>query len=109
MAEKEGLPVTPDAGEVKQETLGESNETRITIIVTRTPAGIDCGLSEDTALPMNDIYIRGIFDKAKDMALGSLMMAIRKDHAKKPKIVLPGAENPMVAGLKRNYNKILGR
>lgn len=99
-------------GESKDAVKVSENEVKvrtITIEVISGPQGIDCRLSADSILPPNEIYIRGIFDKAKDHALGCLMMEKHKESLKKPKILLPGAGNPMGNNLKSFGKKILGR
>jgi len=100
-------PPPTQEGTPSKEVLGASNETVIKIIVTRTPQGIDCRFSEDTALPMNDIYIRGIFDKAKDMAMGMLFSAMQSEAAKNKSKILKPSGNPLINGLRGAGRKIL--
>jgi len=97
--------MTSDKVKLKDGEPPKIEKTLITIEVIRTPGqGIDCRLAENCMLPPNDVLIRGIFDKAKDLALGYLFSEQQKELENKPKILLPG--NPMTNGLKENFKKI---
>ena len=81
----------------------------IVIHVFKGENGIDCKLSEDTPLPPNEIYIRGIFDKAKEHALMCFYQVKLAEAQKKPKILIPGQGNTIVNCLKAMGRNIILR
>ena len=81
--------------------------SQIIIEIVRASKGIDCFLGKDSAFPMNEIYIRGIFDKCRDQALSLLYQEQMKERQKQSNLVLP--PNSMGAGLKQKFSKILGK
>lgn len=76
---------------------------RITLEIFKSEHGTDVRLLE-LQIPMNDVIIRGVFDKGKEIALMSLANMMMKEAQLKPKII-----NPMKSGLMSKLGaKIIG-
>jgi hypothetical protein len=94
-----------ESQEVKPEEKPEPKKMQIIIEIVKGEFGMDCVLSEDTELPANDVLVRGIFEKARDLALGALYQdKMKKMKESKSKLILP--PNSMGASLKQNIKKI---
>lgn len=102
-----GLPATEDVKTGDPSETGSPKVGRVTLEVFKNDKGATDVRLLELQIPMSDVIIRGVFDKAKEIALMSWMNAVVKEEEKKPKIV-----NPMKVGLSQPgglRKKIFGR
>jgi len=91
--ENEGIPVKKDAEVVvaqgaPKEPEKEAVPIEITISVTLTPEGYMVSKIQGE-FPLNDIFIRGVLDQAKNMIITRMMQKRIQAEMSKSKIVKP--------------------
>ena len=95
--------------EIKIDTKPEEKKPEkmlIVLEVIKTPHGFDVRVTEDSVIPHNDVYIRGIFEKAKDICVGIYMQSRMQEmeREKQGKIQVVKGGGSMINGLKQKLN-----